>query len=240
MSQHDYVIDNGSGAAVRTDINNALQALASLNAGASEPATTYAYMFWADTVNSLLKMRNGSNTGWVSLGNFTLANLGHLTGYFPAGTKMVFYQAAPPPGWTKDTSHNDKALRVVSGSGGGSGGTHALSSPPAHTHDLGNHTHTAPETGSHVLTKAELPPHVHTTIAYNKASIWDTGHINGYKWHSNSDLTTTGDGSADGLAGAGHTHPSGGATSTPSKNTSGAASATFSPQYIDVIVAIKD
>lgn len=49
---------------------------------------------------------------------------------FPGGgvTKLVFYQAAAPLGWTKDTSQNDKALRVVSGTGGGSGGSRALSS----------------------------------------------------------------------------------------------------------------
>lgn len=37
-------------------------------------------------------------------------------GLFPTGTKMLFRQSAAPPGWTKDTTHNDKALRVVSGS----------------------------------------------------------------------------------------------------------------------------
>ena len=46
---------------------------------------------------------------------------------FPAGTKMLFAQAAAPVGWTKDTTHNDKALRVVSGTGGGSGGSVAFS-----------------------------------------------------------------------------------------------------------------
>lgn len=65
---------------------------------------------------------------------------------FASGTKMVFFQAAAPTGWTKDTSQNDKALRVVSGAGGGSGGSQGLSSTiilahshsnPAHEHDLG-------------------------------------------------------------------------------------------------------
>lgn len=35
---------------------------------------------------------------------------------FAAGTRMPFQQTAAPTGWTKDTTHNDKALRVVSGS----------------------------------------------------------------------------------------------------------------------------
>jgi hypothetical protein len=42
--------------------------------------------------------------------------------HFPAGTKMVFYQTAAPTGWTKITTSNDAALRVVSGTAG-SGGT---------------------------------------------------------------------------------------------------------------------
>jgi hypothetical protein len=56
----------------------------------------------------------------------------------PPTTPMVFYMAAAPVGWTIDGSNNDKALRVVSSGGGGSGGTHGLSSPPAtgHTHPV--------------------------------------------------------------------------------------------------------
>jgi hypothetical protein len=30
-----------------------------------------------------------------------------------AGTLMLFQQTAAPTGWTKQTTHNDKALRVV-------------------------------------------------------------------------------------------------------------------------------
>jgi hypothetical protein len=44
----------------------------------------------------------------------------------PAGTSMLFAQASAPLGWTKSTSHNNKALRVVSGSGGGGGGSSAF------------------------------------------------------------------------------------------------------------------
>lgn len=44
------------------------------------------------------------------------------------GTRMLFQQSAAPTGWTKDTSsHNDKALRLVTGSAG-SGGTYSFSS----------------------------------------------------------------------------------------------------------------
>lgn len=72
MSQHDMVIDNGSGSAVRADINAALQALIGLSSGATGPATTYAYMLWADTTSGLLKVRNAGNSAWIVIG--TLAN----------------------------------------------------------------------------------------------------------------------------------------------------------------------
>ena len=67
MATHDYVIDNGTGAAVRTDLNNALSAIVSNNSSSSEPSTKYAYQWWADTTTGILKIRNSSNNGWVEL-----------------------------------------------------------------------------------------------------------------------------------------------------------------------------
>ena len=67
MSQHDYVIANGTGAAVRSDLNNALAAIVSQNSGATEPATMYSYQWWADTTTGLLKLRNAANNAWVTL-----------------------------------------------------------------------------------------------------------------------------------------------------------------------------
>src|SRR5882724_2777756 len=76
-------------------------------------------------------------------------------------TKALFYQAAAPTGWTKVTTQNDKVLRVVSGSGGGSGGTlatsgtlslnhsaHSISSVGTHTHTLLTHNMSWPANGA--------------------------------------------------------------------------------------------
>jgi len=52
MAQHDYVIDNSTGANVRADINSVLQAIASNNSGSSDPSTTYAFQLFADTKRS--------------------------------------------------------------------------------------------------------------------------------------------------------------------------------------------
>lgn len=69
MSQHDYVIDNGSGAVVRADINSLAGAIVTLNSGGTAPSTTFAYMLWADTGGNALKMRNGTNTAWITIGS---------------------------------------------------------------------------------------------------------------------------------------------------------------------------
>ena len=70
MAQHDYNIANQTGASFRTDLNNALSAIHSNNSGSSEPSTRTAYMWWADSNNNELKLRNSSNTNWVSLRTF--------------------------------------------------------------------------------------------------------------------------------------------------------------------------
>lgn len=67
MATHDYVIANGTGAAVRSDLNGALAAIVSQNSSSSAPATMYAYMLWADTTAGIMKMRNGANSAWISL-----------------------------------------------------------------------------------------------------------------------------------------------------------------------------
>jgi hypothetical protein len=67
VATHDYVIANGTGAAVRSDLNGALAAIVSNNSGATEPGTMYAYQWWADTTTGLLKLRNSANSAWISL-----------------------------------------------------------------------------------------------------------------------------------------------------------------------------
>jgi len=66
VSQHDFVVDNGTGSAVRTDLQTALQALTTLNSGPSAPGTTYAEQLWLDTSAGqwVLQVRNAANTAW--------------------------------------------------------------------------------------------------------------------------------------------------------------------------------
>jgi hypothetical protein len=71
MATYDWtgtdIIPNGSGSAVRADLNDALLALFSQNSSATAPPETVAYMPWADTANGLYKIRNAANSDWITL-----------------------------------------------------------------------------------------------------------------------------------------------------------------------------
>ena len=89
MATHDYVIANGTGAAVRSDLNNALAAIVSNNSDTTEPTTTYAFQWWADTTNGQLKLRNAANSAWVVVGTLADTNLGLATLASPSFTGTV-------------------------------------------------------------------------------------------------------------------------------------------------------
>lgn len=72
---------------------------------------------------------------------------------FPSGTKMLFAQTAAPTGWTKDTTHDNKALRVVTGTAG-SGGSVAFTTAFASQAVAGT-------VGMTTLTVAQMPNHDH-------------------------------------------------------------------------------
>jgi hypothetical protein len=282
MAEHSYTIANDTGANVRANINNALSAIVSNNSKATEPSTTYAYMWWADTGNDLLKQRNAADSAWISIltlstgvpsagggisnvvedttpqlggdldlnsnditgtGGIPSANLtgsvatarldvgtganqlvqldgtakipavdgSQLTNLpasgMPSGTIVAFFQASAPTGWTQNTSHNDKMLRVVSGTGGGTGGTAGISSP---AHSL--------SAGAHTLTTSEMPSHSHSYVTGGGSTWSSTSGVGGGSIYTNT-TGSTGSGSS-------HSHSLSGSITTP--------------LYVDVILAAKD
>ena len=66
MSQHDFNIANQTFPSFRSDLNDALQASATMSAGSSAPTTPYAYQLWFDTTTDTWKVRNSGNTAWIS------------------------------------------------------------------------------------------------------------------------------------------------------------------------------
>ena len=65
MAQHDYNIGDQNGFDFLVDLNNALSAIVTNNAGSFEPNPTFAHMLWFDTNNDLMKVRNEANSAWV-------------------------------------------------------------------------------------------------------------------------------------------------------------------------------
>ena len=83
-------------------------------------------------------------------------------GIIPQNSVTIFYQASAPPRWTKSTTHNDKTLRVVSGTGGGSGGSSPFAT--VFPNSLRNISGTSPISGSvgnHTLDLSQIPSHAH-------------------------------------------------------------------------------
>ena len=76
MAEHDFIIDNVTGSAVRTDLNNLFQAIASNNSKSGALTTNYAYQWHVDTSDGNLKIRNAANNGYVTVGPVATTNFG--------------------------------------------------------------------------------------------------------------------------------------------------------------------
>lgn len=68
MAQSDINVANQTAPLFRTDLNNALEALATNSSGTSAPTTLFGYMFWYDSTNDILKLNLSGN--WVSIAKF--------------------------------------------------------------------------------------------------------------------------------------------------------------------------
>ena len=78
MAQQDYVIDDGTGQAVLTDLNAVFSAVLSTNEGSTIP--TYAVKGTMFVHNDVLKIKHGTNESDITtIGNITTANLGFLS-----------------------------------------------------------------------------------------------------------------------------------------------------------------
>lgn len=142
----------------------------------------------------------------------------------PTGTLMLFQQTAAPTGWTKQTTHNDKALRVVSGTAS-SGGTSAFTTvfanqtPTINTSGL--------SAGATTLSTTQIPSHTHSYTRPTSTNNFLPSGCGVDATRANTGQTTGGTG-----GGGSHSHSiSGSATSS---------AITLNVQYVDLIIASKN
>lgn len=72
---------NGTGAAVRTAMKDVFESLRTLNSASGDPsgaANLAAFQPHIDSDTNLLKIRNAANSAFITLGNVSEANFGHL------------------------------------------------------------------------------------------------------------------------------------------------------------------
>ena len=173
-------------------------------------------------------------------------------GGFPAGTAMMFVQTAAPTGWTKSTTHDNKALRVVSGAAS-SGGSVAFTTAFASQTPSGT-------VGATTLTTSQIPGHTHgagtyaisttTTLTGNvgiRAVSQSGGSTGVFTGSSGGNLYVNGGsyGTNQAAMNANHSHTLSGSTASEGGGTSHThtftgAAINLAVQYVDVIIATKD
>lgn len=173
----------------------------------ARPAAGYANRWYYNTTTGTIQRDTGS--AWEDITS--------ILNTIPAGTLMPFPQATAPTGWTLDTTHNDKMLRVVSGSGGGTAGSWTT------TLDTQNHYHFFSEK---TISGSSLS-HSYTTILTDVSVPNDP--IVGY--------TSSGANYITHYAGQSYTHNHSNLANYGHANTWNSA---WRPKYLDVIVCSKD
>ena len=212
MAQADQTVQNATFPTVRADINSNLAALFSNSSGNGAPSVTVAFQDWIDTsgTDAVWKKRNGANSAWLTVATFLGSGL--TLGGFAPGTVMLFVQTSAPTGWTKNTAHDNKALRIVSGAAG-TGGSTAFTT-------VFTSRATSGSVAATTLTEAQMPSHAHPYASTTATA----GSVYPGNVRPNSGVINTG--AAGG--GASHTHGFAGSAMD------------FAVQYVDVIIATKD
>jgi hypothetical protein len=171
-------------------------------------------------------------------GNLTVANItisGAITGLIPTGTKMLFQQTAAPTGWTKDTTHDNKALRVVSGTAGSGGSVNFTSAFASQTiSGTSGATTQGGTVGDTTLTVNQIPSHSHN-FTYNQNDVDSSGgakraqNIAGTGQNISVTTQSTGGGQS-------HTHTFTGESHSHTYS----STLNLAVQYVDLIIATKN
>lgn len=212
--------------------------------GTSAPANPEDGMLWIDKNSNPYTIRAYDGTEW------------DIVSGVPSGTRMLFQQTAAPTGWTKDTSIDNRALRVTDGSvtTGGTvsfsniftaravsgtvlGHTLTVGQMPVHNHGTQQNPH------SHGLTNRGHRHNVdaaregstevdgspdQTTVAKNSQRVSGQGYVQGGGAHYTINNNSIQIGVNNNGSGQAHSH---GFTATDLD---------FDLRYIDVIIASKN
>lgn len=191
------------------------------------------------TVNSNVGSFTFSSITVNAKGLITAASSGSAPAEFVSGTAITFNQTAAPTGWTKSLTHDNKALRVVTGtvgSGGSVGFTTALATPTV-TGSTSISVSVSGTTGATTLTTAQLASHSHSGTVYLSDSCYPA--VRGpFKVTNRYSAETVGDFTNSSGSNNSHTHSFSGSGSGSGSLTSGVA--TINVQYVDVIIATKN
>jgi len=171
---------------------------------------------------------------------------------FVAGTYMLFIQTAAPTGWTKSTTHNNKALRIVSGTAGTGGSvdftTAFASQSVAGTNDSTTATGSVGTSGATTLSTSQIPSHTHDVNASSAGNYGNfttgnyfaqTSESGGYIARDNNNYTVSGAIASAGSGGS-HTHSGGTFTGTAHTHTFTGTAINLAVAYVDAIIAVKN
>ena len=149
---------------------------------------------------------------------------------FDTGTRMIFAQNAAPTGWSKDTTnYNQHAMRIVTGTAGGTAGTVDFSSAFTSQAVAGSVSITgiSGSAGNTTLSIPQIPSHTHS---YTAASPGGAGGKGGGTGQTSSNTGSKGGGGS-------HNHPFSFSSGTA---TFRGSAIDLAVKYLDVITATKD
>jgi hypothetical protein len=190
-------------------LSGATSGYVGLAPAADAGSTTYTLPTADGTTGQVLSTNGSGTLSWATAGGSS----------FPSGTLMLFQQTAAPTGWTKQTTHDNKALRVVSGtasSGGSVNFTTAFASQAV-----------SGTVGSTTLSISQIPSHNHTASRFSDGDGENAGDVGQYNYGTFPSFPGTRTVAPQGGGGS-HNH-----------SFSGTA-INLAVSYVDLIIASKD
>ena len=206
-------------------------------------ATTFKGDVTGGDGNIILRT-NGAVTATTFIGSGS-----NLTGVdpFPSGTKQVFYQASAPTGWTQDTATalGNAAMRVVVGTGGGTGGSDTFqttfgSSRSTETKDLPVSGSVSGTVGGTSLSTPQIASHNHTICFFKQNNPSPNVKSVCYRPQNPSQTVNTSDFTGATGGGGSHTHPFSGTLSSTSAPSASFSIPAMDLKFANVIIAAKD